>query len=636
MTLVQVLADEKSVHMACDFRLTDPFTGQTTYNAAHKLVTAQTVHGSALIGVTGIAVLDGKPVGDWIAETVGGLDQRASAEDLFDALRQAESALARLPGVQDRPLTFMIGTFVGSQALVAIVSNFEKFVDGRVRRAAAPEGAMTVSSVKPKSAVFFATGDANSIKAAERQGLVLSLRSAASDERIHNQMRQLNEAVSTRTNTVSPGCYTSSLHATGSGSSRPFLTDEQPGDFIPPEFTLMMKRFGIEFNRKVGPDGKPMPIRMVQSASARSGGSPEYFREQLKLQPENAEVWNNYGSFLAGRRRNDDAISAFEKAHELDPSYVTASANLAKQVWLHQGDVARTYELYRQAVAVAEPSVPSWILSDFAIFCDEALSDSGQAAALHDRAAQDENYPLAAAHRGLFLLKNKIDPSKAKELFTFALEKQPDNPQILRLAGQADFFWLQNPEAAREKLNKACSLDPNDAYLLRLTADVCLTMGDSFSAAYYYRKLIKRQEYDAEVHGNYGLALLMERKAEGALRHLSRAARVAPDNLTIRTNLAATLWARGKRREAVSLMRTIMNVSSPPQIELEANALFCIAEPRSASEATSRMRQLITDGIQADGTTLRAMVLERAGSERKAADQLAQIIEGKSPIPSDW
>lgn len=161
-------------------------------------------------------------------------------------------------------------------------------------------------------------------------------------------------------------------------------------------------------------------------------------------------------------------------------------------------------------------------------------------------------------------------------------------------------------------------------------------MGDSFSAAYYYRKLIKRQEYDPEVHGNYGLALLMERKSEGALRHLSKAARVAPDNLTIRLNLAATLWARRKHSEAVALIRTIMAPSSPSQIELEASTLFCIAESRSAKEATSRMRQLITDGIQADGTTLRAMVLASSDTERKAADQLAKVIEGKAPIPSDW
>ncbi len=95
-------------------------------------------------------------------------------------------------------------------------------------------------------------------------------------------------------------------------------------------------------------------------------------------------------------------------------------------------------------------------------------------------------------------------------------------------------------------------------------------------------------------------------------------------------------WVRRKHSEAVALIRTIMAPSSPPQIELEAGALFSIAESRSAKEATSRMRQLITDGIQADGTTLRAMVLESSDTERKAADQLAKVIEGKAPIPSDW
>lgn len=38
MTLVQVLANESSVHMSCDFRLTDPYTKQVIQNDAHKLV----------------------------------------------------------------------------------------------------------------------------------------------------------------------------------------------------------------------------------------------------------------------------------------------------------------------------------------------------------------------------------------------------------------------------------------------------------------------------------------------------------------------------------------------------------------------------------------------------------------------
>ena len=40
----------------------------------------------------------------------------------------------------------------------------------------------------------------------------------------------------------------------------------------------------------------------------------------------------------------------FEKAHELNPSYVIATANLAKTVWKQTGNVQRAKELYEEAV----------------------------------------------------------------------------------------------------------------------------------------------------------------------------------------------------------------------------------------------------------------------------------------------
>lgn len=285
MTLVQVLADETSLHMCCDFRLTDPWTGELKNNAAHKLVTLQMTPVSAIVGVTGIAFLDGKPISDWIAEATAGLERGSSAEDIAEVLRRAESALSRLQGAHDRRLTFVVGAMVGSQSLVTLVSNFEKFVDGRIARTGTANTVMTISSIKPKSESFFATGDAFGIKQQEREQLILSLRSGAADSQIQEQLRQINEAVSTRTKTVSAGCYAASLHATGAGSGRPFLTDEQPGDFISPEFAHMMRRAGIQLNRATGPDGRPLPIREDSSTFARSGASTQYFREQLKLRP---------------------------------------------------------------------------------------------------------------------------------------------------------------------------------------------------------------------------------------------------------------------------------------------------------------------------------------------------------------
>jgi Tfp pilus assembly protein PilF len=636
MTLVQVLANETSLHMCCDFRLTDPWTGELKSNTAHKLVTLQMAPVAAIIGVTGIAFLDGKPVGDWIAEVTARLGPGSSAEDIADALRQAENVLSRLQGAHDRRLTFVVGAIVGSQSLVSLVSNFEEFVDGRIVRAGVASAVMTISSVKPKSESFFATGDASSIKLQEREHLILLLRSGAGDAQIQKQLRQVNEAVSTRTETVSAGCYAGSLHTTGAGSGRPFLTDEQPGDFISPGFAHMMKRAGIQLNRATGPDGRPLAIREDSATFATSGASPQYFREQLKLRPDSAEVWNNYGSFLNGRRKFDEAIDAFEKACTLDPAYPTALANLARSLWLHRGDVARADSLYAKAVEVEEPSVSSWILSDYAVFCDEGLADPVRASDLHGRAAQDQNYVLATARQALFMLKYQQDPEKAKELLAAALNNQPNSPQILLLAGQADFFYLKDPEAASEKLHKACSLDPSNVYGLRLAADVCLSLGDSASAAYYYRKLIKRQKPTAEVHGNYGLALLLEGKLDGALRHLSNAAHSAPNNLNIRTNLAAALWISRKRDDAVALMNTIMDSQPPPHIELEVVAMLYVTGSSPPGATTSRMRELIAAGARADGNTVRCLVRNRPRSERQAGEQVARIIEAKLAIPSDW
>jgi Tfp pilus assembly protein PilF len=628
MTLVQVLANETSVHMACDFRLTNPYTNKVEPNDAHKLISASTPSMAALIGVTGVAILDGRPVGQWLAEVVSSLDPGKHVDELIEALTAAERSLATISDASLRRTTFVVASMVGSQSMVSLVSNFETFIRGQITTAATAGRSLIVSRVKPKGAAFFATGTANKIRSAERDELMLALRSGAPDGQIQEQMRSLNEAVSTRTGTVSPGCYVASLHATGQRSARPFLTAEQQGDFIPPEFAEQLKRSGLRLNRKIGPDGRPMPIRMVGSSSARAGGSPENFREQFKLRPNDAELWNNYGAFLWGRKRYEESVEAFQKAVDLNPNYSTALANLASKIWVRRQDTVTVDDLYSRAVAASEPSVPAWIMSDYAIFCDEGLSDPGRAGDLHERAAHDENFPLALARQALFLLKIGNDAAAANNLLTQALAKQPNDPQILIVSGQADWFYNNDPKAAQAKLHKACSLDPANVNALGLAGDICLQMNDSASAAYYYRKLIKRGQSDAQVQANYGLALLMERKPDGALRHLAQGGQADPANPAIRANRAATLWVLRRQGEAIRVLRELLDAKPPPHIELEALAMLCIASPADADIADQRVHQLIAAGIRGDGKTVRCMVRDSPRDKRQAGYNLADLIEG--------
>src|SRR5271156_3830525 len=124
MTLVQVVADEVAIHMACDFMLTDAVSREPRQYDAHKLMYFQRPPLSAFIGFTGVAVLDGKPAADWITEVLGNVGFPAQMEDILDALSQAPSAIDRLKYAADPRLSFVVGGFVGSQSRIALVSNF--------------------------------------------------------------------------------------------------------------------------------------------------------------------------------------------------------------------------------------------------------------------------------------------------------------------------------------------------------------------------------------------------------------------------------------------------------------------------------------------------------------------------------
>jgi hypothetical protein len=289
MTLVQVLVNETSLHMACDFCLSEPETGKVVKNDAFKLITVGRPSAWAFVGVTGNGVLDGKLIGDWIAEAVGWLDGPGSIDELVDDLAtKAETPLSRITDPVRRCQTFVVGAMIGTQTRVSLVSNFEFFVDGQIQRNKEADTKLTVTSLKPKSPRLFATGVGDKITAAEREQLELMLKSNAPDRSIQERLSDVNAEVSARSQTplgefVSEACYVASLHVTGRGSSRPFLTDKQTGDVLPPEFEGFLRREGQRLRAKIGPDGKPLPMRVRRSAFGTVGASAEWFREQLQL-----------------------------------------------------------------------------------------------------------------------------------------------------------------------------------------------------------------------------------------------------------------------------------------------------------------------------------------------------------------
>lgn len=628
VTLVQLLADERSIHMSCDFRLTDVNTGLTVQNDAHKLVHSMSPHHSAIIGVTGVAVLEAQPVGSWLAKLIGGSGAHVGIDELTDRL--SDAATAELSGIPDpvfRRTSFVVGAIVGTQTIIMLVSNFERFVNGRLESSDTAADEFVSTRIRPKGPQLILTGAASAITQQERELAQRLLRTAAPDETIQECLNQNNLAASTRTSTVSAGCHVASLHVTGKGSSKPFLTDEQHGDFIPPEFQELMNKMGLHLNRGVGADGNPLPIRMMGATYASAGGSVRDLRQQLKLQPDNAELWNNYGAALAAVRQFGDAMAAYQRSIALDASYMVPVANLAKLTWLQRGDVPAAQKLYSTAMELSAPDAPTWLISDVALFYQQGVGDPVRALDFHVRASADLDYPIAQARHGTFLLDAGRDMVEGQRLLSQALEEGPDNAEVLFLAGQAACRHFGDLSLAMARIEKACSISPTEVRYLIALANVALALGDGSSAAYYYRKAISRGAGAWDVESNYGLALLLERKLHGALRHLRRARRRAPGEPVVMVNTAATLWGLKQRTEAIELMRSALQGSPPPEIEVEILAMLYLAESAAPSEI-DRLHRLTEQGIRGNAATLRGMSAGGTRAEKDLARELTLAIQG--------
>ena len=306
MTLVLALASEHEVHMTCDFKLTNARTGNPLSVDAHKLVPIGLNTLQAVVGVTGLATLDGEEIGNWIARRTTNLGPDATLGSLLESLREASGALARVPvdERQYRHLTFVIGAVQGSQSVIALLSNYQNARGQFIADGAAPGADLLLDMTRPSSPRLVVAGQVRSVRKEERKALERLLRGGSPPDVIRERMAQVNKRAAGRTGYVSEGCYAATELATGHGTTEPFLV-EQIGDFMPPDAEEMLKKVGLSLTPKILPDGSQAPLQLRGTTSVSYKPSPEFFREQFKLRPADSELWNNFGVYEIGKGRTD-------------------------------------------------------------------------------------------------------------------------------------------------------------------------------------------------------------------------------------------------------------------------------------------------------------------------------------------
>jgi Tfp pilus assembly protein PilF len=599
MTLNLLVTGRDQIHMCCDFRLTDPVTNATRDDKTLKLTSVVRPGWSALVGVSGVGALGGQNIGEWAASKINSLPFRASLDDLLDVLKSAETDLAVIQAAYRRH-TFTVSAIVNGRPLVAMVSNFQS-LDSATELDMPSAGMLITRQLPSRVRVYIAGSGAKAVPARDIVELEALVRSGASAQRIQEKLIETNGHAAGPT--VSRGCYVASQFANGTGSARPYLTEEQPGDFIPPEMFQLLNRLGVKLIPKTDAEGNPEPIRMDQGAYAVLEMSRAYFKREFPRRPEDPELWNNYGVFLKQGRHFKEAEAAFREAIKINPAYVPARSNLAGLLAARVETRAEGLAIYRDLVTNVEVSTD--VRSDFALWL-EADNDLDGAEREHAAAATVGNSARAMALYATFLWKKRNRVEGAGHIFAEDRVVSANDPDTLLARANFEWWVRGRLDLAEELFTQASAAGTKNQWVLRAYGDFLLSeKHDATSALSYYRQVNKIVRHtDPFLESNEGFALLaVGGRPDRAIARFRRALRLDPDIQEATTNLALALYLNGQATAAEQILDDLASRAElRPSVALEANALRALFHRDAAvrEESKRELETRLQSGISLD------------------------------------
>jgi len=236
----------------------------------------------------------------------------------------------------------------------------------------------------------------------------------------------------------------------------------------------------------------------------------------LHLRPDFDLARMLVAGILESMNRNEDAIAAYREIDSQSPFHWSARLRVAGNLEALDRDddaIALLQILTREDATRPEPLVS---LGDL-LRSNKRFAES---VAAYDRAIDllsdlDKRHWTILYSRGISLERSK-QWERAERDFKRALELNPDQPYVLNYLG---YSWVDqgiNLGPAREMIERAVKLRPNDGYIV-----------DSL-----------------------GWVLYRLKDFEGAVEHLERAVELRPNDPTINDHLGDAYWRVGRYTEA--------------------------------------------------------------------------------------
>lgn len=285
------------------------------------------------------------------------------------------------------------------------------------------------------------------------------------------------------------------------------------------------------------------------------------FDRALSFNPNYGPAWSDLAETLRQLKRPTEALTAYSRAVELQPTAKTllgqcfvlnqlrqAEAAIAAcqkalqekegldpaevaQAWNQQSYALSVSGKLEEALAAANRVVgmrPDWSegWSDRAVVLwhlqnyEEALASVEKAISLNDQDAR------AWANQGR-IWRSLNEPEKALTAYTQALELDPENASVW--ANLSALQWsIGNPAAALESANRAVTVDPDSVqgWQNRATALVALQKYSDAQAS--YERALELDESSAESWTGLGLVLAKLRQYPQAIAALQTAVSINP------------------------------------------------------------------------------------------------------------
>jgi putative PEP-CTERM system TPR-repeat lipoprotein len=274
-----------------------------------------------------------------------------------------------------------------------------------------------------------------------------------------------------------------------------------------------------------------------------------------------------HGMALQATSQYDEAIKAFQRVLQLEPTAVPAQVQLGA-VYLAKGDAAPAVEYLDQAIK-SQPGLwaPHYLLAQALIRLEKVVRAEPEVSLLAQATPRSADVQMLVGQ--VYFLKH--DNARAREAYARALQLAPGSARPL--AGLVTLDFAENKkDAARALVEAQLKVAPDDADLLALAGVVFLQLNDGKSAETAFRHLLDIDPSSLQAYSGLANLYLDEGRLDDAKHEFEELARKQPRTATgAATMIGTILTMQGKPDEARKQFEQALALD--PQAAVAANNL---------------------------------------------------------------